>query len=492
MFDHLTVLRITIQTTSPVSIGTGSSDMLQQMTLVRDANGLPVIPGSTLAGVFRHLHEEDFGSETTRSLFGKERPGSPPVAANGGIFEASRLIFSSAHVHNQSDQPVDGLELNPDSAWEKQPVLRLLRKTVLTKRDHVRIDSKGTAEDTGKFDRSAVPTGTRFTFDIQLQGNQPDEPGIGEIVACLSHPALRFGGAVRSGYGSVSVVRVAKRVFHLRDKEARSELAAWARRLDKAVPGALPIDLSKSGKARKSGYIELSIKLEPRDLWRIGGAGNTPLAGHSDLGGNAIESIQAVTYQEKNIAWTDNRPELEAAHVVVLPGSSFKGAIRHRTAYHLLCLKLRDDKDAFTRDKNAPLDQCEIVELFGAVKDTDADSGNAGRLSFSDIVLPADSLRPVVMHHNGIDRFTGGVRARTGVLFTEELVFGGEFTLNLLLKKPEGISKRAGKALRLALDDLFEGRLSIGAGSAKGHGYLKGKKADQPPDTEKWLAEAQS
>jgi CRISPR/Cas system CSM-associated protein Csm3 (group 7 of RAMP superfamily) len=74
------------------------------------------------------------------------------------------------------------------------------------------------------------------------------------------------------------------------------------------------------------------------------------------------------------------------------------------------------------------------------------------------------------MMHNKIDRFTGGTI--DGALFSEELLYGGGFTLQGQIKRNEQ-SKELLEAFKLALLDLAQGRLALGGGTTKGHGYFE-------------------
>ncbi len=87
--------------------------------------------------------------------------------------------------------------------------------------------------------------------------------------------------------------------------------------------------------------------------------------------------------------------------------------------------------------------------------------------------------------HNGIDRFTGGVRQH--VLYGEE-VLSCPFNLKITLL-PGPVSAEAKKALAMTLDDLVEGRLALGAGSSRGHGYFTGQTSWNEPGKQ-WLKEA--
>ena len=68
------LIRCTIELDSPLIIGTGKGDSLHDAVFVQDANGLPVIPGTTIAGVLRDRWQ---------------RSASPPISA--GISDAFRV-----------------------------------------------------------------------------------------------------------------------------------------------------------------------------------------------------------------------------------------------------------------------------------------------------------------------------------------------------------------------------------------------------------------
>ena len=72
--------RIIIEMRSPLQIGNGQKNILTDSPVLRDVNGLPFIPGSTLAGVIRHALS---CKENENRLMGYQ-------SESGG--EASRLI----------------------------------------------------------------------------------------------------------------------------------------------------------------------------------------------------------------------------------------------------------------------------------------------------------------------------------------------------------------------------------------------------------------
>ena len=80
-------------------------------SVLRDVNGYPFIPGTSLSGVIRHsLESQELGN----TLMGWQDP-------RGG--EGSRLIISDAKILNSSGEVVDGLALRDTD----DPVLQAYR-----------------------------------------------------------------------------------------------------------------------------------------------------------------------------------------------------------------------------------------------------------------------------------------------------------------------------------------------------------------------------
>ena len=46
--------RLIIEAKSPINIGSGNKGVKSNSNVLRDLNGLPYIPGTTLAGLLRH------------------------------------------------------------------------------------------------------------------------------------------------------------------------------------------------------------------------------------------------------------------------------------------------------------------------------------------------------------------------------------------------------------------------------------------------------
>ena len=449
--------RITLENTAPLSIGSGQADALFDVAIARDANSLPYLPGPAIAGLLRSIWREHYGDDPVE-LFGDNQS------------RVSKVIVSHGHIHNARNTPVDGL-YHDRGALARDALLAPLLQD-LPHRDHVALNPRGTADDRGKFDRSFVPVGNRFSFELSLTGNAEDEANWQNLLALLASPGFRLGGATRRAYGALAVKHLKCRCFDLAKAEDRAAYARLPARLDEAENQLQTADLPKLH--AESGWQRIVLKLKAEDFWRAG------------KGKNSFSRQQklpdALPYSERKVSWQGDMAQEAQQADIVLPGSSIKGALAHRIAFHhrRLC-----------GDFSAPAKEDEAINpavktLFGALENKK--QGVAGNVLIDDVRLNAASLIFAPMQHTSIDRFTGGVRQ--GVLYSEELIGGGEeITLVLQIRERtiKALDHDEGQkiiaALRETLNDLCAGRLALGAAQTKGHGFFSGKILSAP----QWL-----
>lgn len=454
--------RVTIETRAPLSLGAGRGDGVFDVSVARDANNLPYLPATSLAGVLRALWRDHYGHDPVE-IFG---------AADN---RASRLAISSGHIHDGNDVPVDGL-VHERARLSGDPLLGPLLTDDLPHRDHVALDRRGSARAHSKFDRTFVPVGHRFTFDLAFESGCGDAADADwrRLLALLGSPAFRLGGATRNAYGAFRVHHVRAGEFDLRTQAGRAAYAATPARLDQPANALLPVDLPAL--AAGSGWQAIVLALQPEDFWRAGNGGHA-FSRRDKL-------ADALPYSERRVEWNGGRGSLAAEPHIVLPGSAIKGALAHRLAYHHRRLA-----GSFV-DPAAPPDDTPdqaAKALFGYVDE--CGDGRAGRVLIDDLRLSAAAARIAVIQHNSLDRFTGGVRR--GILFSEEVVGGAPFKLRLHVRDDalgelaEDERQRVRRALRATLLDLCRGRLALGAAQAKGHGYFSGV-IEKAPD---WLME---
>jgi len=456
----LNISRFVLETSSPLSIASGRSSMRFDTSIVRDANGLPTIPGPSLAGVLRHLYASSHGSEN--NLFGM---------AEGVDGLLSRLHVSWGCVHDSVDQPVEGLLLDKSGEERLSDALliELLAEAPVLRR-RVRINDRGVsdANERGLFDRSAVPAGARFSFEITLYSEDANDPEWEKVRGLFSHPGLRLGGATHGGLGDVRCVRWHEKSFDLREPDQYQAYVALPVLMG-VVTGMDSKDVGKDRMAK--GWEYRSIRLQPEAGWRIGGTALTP------LGNEGQKAPDDVPHHEMVIRWIHDKASIHP-RIAVATASSVKGALAHRIAFHANRLAGRW---AFSEDKEKQAvtgEDCpEVVSLFGRAKisrdkNGNGEKGQAGKIFIEDAYLIADPPKVHWQMHTSLDRFTGGVRNK--VLFGEEVIWDESFDLNIWINT-KGLDKVSKDAWDLAVKDLMTGHLSLGGGVAHGHGWFTGE-----------------
>ncbi|MBF0332793.1 MAG: hypothetical protein HQL40_03975 [Alphaproteobacteria bacterium] len=466
------VARVTIQFETPFCVRSGDGDAFSDSAFVTDANGLPAIPGSSLAGILRNAAER-LGIDL--AIFGRR-----PEAAKKDLGEGSRLTVTWAHIHDHLDRPVDGL-LAPDDPRLSHPVLRSARQGVV--RDHVRIGHRGSAERTGKFDERVVPMGHRFTFDLGLQGGEPEKEVWPRLLNLLAWPGLRIGAGSRRGFGKFRLVRdaVRQRVFDLCESE---DFAAYSR-----LPASLsePADGLEDVKPVLDGPAELAV-IRLQGLIADGGW----LFG----GGGALDNADIAPVREHVIEWAGEAALSERARLY-LPASAIKGAFAHRLAWHHNRLRPQIRAEALPLAeiaRHSGAGNQAVRTLLGHVADDDDDNPRAGRLLFADTYLAFGTEYGDERWHVSLDRFTQGARA--GRLFCEHVMaprgLGADYEIVLLtagVDQIEAVDADMKRALWMTLRDMKDGRLTFGAAGNRGHGDIRCETIALCESARQWFGE---
>ncbi|MFA7481766.1 MAG: RAMP superfamily CRISPR-associated protein [Vulcanimicrobiota bacterium] len=438
---------VTIELTSAFLITAGDSDQLFDAVFVTDANGLPCIPGESLAGILRHAIAGDGDPErdpTCRQLFGyQERQEG----------QASRLRVSYAHVHDKNDQPVPfrGAKMQEDQ------VLAALQAGV--GRDHVRIGKDGVAELRGKFDELVIPAGARFTFELAVarDGGYTST----KLLQVLARGDVRLGGKTRRGLGKFRVVRAISASFDLSQKGDVQKLGQLPVALEEAVKSNLLKSIPVPEITDSPNRLHGELRLNPVGTWMIGGGiptGREPQRSQD-------KPWDRVPLSEARIKWENNKGQVDTNDRTpyLLPASSIKGAVRHRSAFHARRLS----KEWYDPNKLYGEFTKQELLLFGDIRNKE--DGMPGRVYFSDVYIPNATLQ--ALQHVSLDRFTQGPMDHR--LYDELALVGGELVIEITIDiekcKDDCI---AVKALDCALRDLCEGRLALGAG--RGHGRFQG------------------
>ena len=453
-YKYRYMARFIVETETPLALGSGEKDIISDALVATDVNGLPYLPGSSIAGVMRHAY-----SGKADEIFGFQKD-------NGG--HGSLVIFSEGKIIGADGNVIDGILLEKE---KKSDFIKRYKK--LPVRQHVRINDKGTAVKAGKFDEQVVYAGTRFCFEMEiLAEDEKKKDTFEQLIGIAKSESFRLGGGTRSGFGKMKVINVMTKELNL---TVADELKAY---LDK--PSELTCDNLWWGEAENTDnlkedarYIKYELTLQPEDFFMFG-------SGFGTEDGNA----DMTCVRESRVQWTDNKPEF-VDECILIPATSIKGALRHRVAFYYNKEEKRwaGSAEAKTADENEA-----VIALFGNSGNGDkSDEMTMGNVIFNDIVEKKDDVKTKLLNHVAIDRFTGG--AIDGALFTEQVDYGKgvEFQTTILLKKTDEITDKYVNCFELALTDIITGMLPLGGGVNRGNGIFSGsitKDGKEQPWTE--------
>ena len=436
------VSRIVLEAETPFTVGSGEKDLLTDALVAKDVNGLPYLPGTSLAGVIR-------------SACGIKRQEDTPFGyqdKNGG--QGSRVIFSDGVMIGNDGRPVDGLRVmsqNDDfyAHFKMLPV-----------RQHVRINSLGSTDKGGKFDQQVTYQGTRFCFEMELLSTGSEEEALfyEKMLNVLRRSTFRVGGGTHNGFGLMKVIALQRRDYDLTNPDDLESYVSRSAALDTPLEDAKKLTTDT---ITDSTWKRYTLKLQPKDFFLFGS-------------GMGDDEADMTPVSEAYIVWTNGKPTFQERGILI-PATSVKGALAHRTAYHWNKLKKRFvDNDG---EKPMTGDACPAVEaIFGkAGQDSDKDI-KCGNIMLSDVIISAGQKTEgeKIMNHVAIDRFTGGTM--DGALFTEKVTngLGREIQLTVDVRKDSIQDEDISKAVELALQDIVDGLLPLGGGVNRGNGTFVG------------------
>lgn len=381
----------------------GESGDEADMVLLRDSAKQYFVPGSSIAGAARNHLQRAKGGETNefRALFGGNRtdPGGRQYASLLTVFDAP------------------------------------LQSPGATLRDGVRIDPRnGQAEDEGKYNMEVLLKGTKFKMKMLLAIYDELPFGVTKddltatfrtVLGSFAEGHIGLGARTRRGLG-------------------RGKVAGWSvRRLDPAIAThALAWLRQKFSDGEEMKHALDAVELSEFVI-------DAKLALQTSL----LVRGPGETFRDPDMM------QLTEHGVVVLPGSSIAGALRHRC-----------ERIAYTLGLN----QAVVNSMFGPR--AGSKQPKAGHLSVREVHL-LEGGDPLVQGRVTIDRFTGG--ALSGRLFDEAPFYPrdqksciGHFEFRLETNNPEEV-----RLLALAFKDLWLGDLPFGGEVGVGRGVFRGVRA---------------
>lgn len=433
--------RIIVEAATPIVIGSGESSMQTNRLIVRDANGLPYLPGTSIAGVLRHAMEA-IDEKSAKLYFGHQ---------SGHKAFGSRLIFTEGRMLNASGKVIDGAQV-----LLSDPICDHVRELPI--RQHVRINKCGTAPKGGKFDEQIVPKGLRFCFELEMLAETEDQlTYFDDLIAKVCSVDFRLGGGTRNGLGELKPVKLWRATTDLRNSDELHRYLIKSSDLQNSkdwegwnLINTLPTD-------KHSTYDEYILQVKPRDFYFFG-------SGVGDC------EIDDAPLSELFVKWNE---ENDTASVVtsqkIVPAASLKGIISHRVAYYY-----NKNTRAYVgsgKEKTGS-ENLAVATLFGAEGDDNGNGRTRGKILFTDLI-EEENLQTKVFNHVSISQFTGGARA--GKLYDEKTLYSpdSEFNLKVLVPKV-GIGEEVRKALHEAMRDICMSRLPLGGMTNRGHGMFSG------------------
>jgi len=433
-YTHRLMAKFAIEATTPLAVGNGQSAVTTDALVVTDINGLPCIPGTSIAGVLRHAMEQDGVEDFFGFQEGKKGHGS-------------RVIISDAVMIGKTGVVLDGIQsIDFDDDF-------YVHFKQLPIRQHVKINHRGAAEKGGKFDNQVVFKGTRFFFEIEMVSNNSDElDSFKKIINHVFADDFRLGGGTRNGLGRFRVVDAKMATLNLCKPEDLESYLNKKSSLNDEWNCYEPYkpDVQEDTDA----LVTYSLKLSAKDFFLFG----------SGLPDDEADMTPVTEYY---IEWKNGKPTFQEG--TLLPGTSIKGALSHRTAFYWNKLNgfYADEGNGKTGDENPA-----VVALFGCSGEgKDSAKIKRGNVMIDDVIVP--SLSTKIVNHVAIDRFTGG--ALDGALFSEKVndASGQQFNIDIIVNscafKEDVYIKQA---FEKALEDLRTGMLPLGGGVNRGNGIF--------------------
>lgn len=413
----------------------GEGDSRLDMAILRDSkDGLPLLPGTSLAGALRsHLADVLGGYRSSEH-------------------EEVAFLFGAARGDDTGSQ-------SPLIVFDS--LARLPKGLAIEIRDGVAIDpATGTAAAHKKFDFEVLPAGTIFPLRVELIIEEPNLESrlLGLLITALSgltQGDIALGMRRSRGLGAISVSNW-KVTRH--DLSTPEGWLGWLTSDYEHPIGDNAMSYSSAAEAIRAAC-PFSLKFDQFEDKRRRLLVDLPM----QITGDLLVRSPATDPEAPDVI------HLHSAGKPVLPGTGLGGALR------LQALRIA----RIVRERHSDGDKW-VDLIFGPrLESEDEYSQNrtamASKLRISESFIENGTARRQT--RIAIDRFTGGVVR--GALFEEQVQAGGNLKLRLELRDPTDAETGL---LLLSLKDLLSGDIPIGGGVSIGRGILRGTARVQLPD----------
>ena len=433
-------LKITFQPDSPLCIGSGRNDITDQ-DILRDARGIPYIPGSAVAGVLREACQGIMDDKAWKYYFGYSSTNTGnKVKSDNDIIESQIIFYDATLVGDNKDK--DG---NP--------------KYRISQRDGVALNEYKSAKKQAKFDQEILEGDCKFQTFIEISEEQSDvnekvkaDEVLTNIAKIWKETDIRFGAKTTRGYGKICNVEIIGKNF---DFTSKDEISSW---LDFNI-------FEENSWENAILYEDMLNTLMKDNIWTLKDNNRLSLKLRLE-GGLSIRRYSTECSDEESSPDQEQLTTLKfdkngSEEVAVIPGTTWAGAIGHRMEELIDCSKVKKVE----RGK----DDIQTYNYFGTVNSKVKEKS---LIYFNESKLTGGQFKK--MSRNAIDRFLGSTAE--GALFTEKIYIGGETTLDISFGDPYDTavvySDDFINALAATLTDLHEGYLAVGGATSVGRGIF--------------------
>lgn len=468
--------RIVVEAEAPLCIGSDKTLLDQDAPVQKDWNNLPMIPGTAIAGYLRRqLNALDifFGDDANTK---SKQPKGSQITTSSALLILPQENNEKPRVYHQ----VENLDEVPMVNYYLNLPTRL----------SVAINHLGTAKEGDLFDREIVYKGSRFIFEIGLDLKDKNNEDWKTILQTFYQDNFYLGAGQFNNFGKLKPISIQYYCFDLTNENCRKKYVEHTVDLNQNLKGW---EVFEPENNTDNTYFDIEeFQLSGKNSFFHFGSG------YEDT------NTDAACYKELVMQWNDKN-NLEAKLHYVIPGTSIKGLLAHRTAFlsniigekfiekaytyffnkheHLLKddneetleqlenkleqLKMAlKDYDTSKVVENLSVENKDVQNIFGTAKNDKNSTGASGNVIVNDIYLSPKDIREHIFMHNKIDRFTGGTIETA--LYSETVLAIDQLDFKIKIKK-----SFENTPLTQAIDDLRNGRLLLGGKTSKGHGFTE-------------------
>lgn len=403
-----TIVIAKLELESPLMIGSGQ-DEFADIEVMKDKKGKPFIPATSLTGVLRHYFEENISDKNDPNFecFWGTHKKTSNAEEEKEEFQSS-FICRDLHTNDAKIRIRDGVKIDPRT------------QTALYK---------------AKYDFEVIEKGAKFDlfWEVTLRKNNSKEiydQILASLIEALEDRTIPIGAKTNSGFGKCKLTNL--QIFDF-DFSSPKDVLKWLKQDFKDGKSKIDAELFEL----QSNVFTIDAKFAVKN------------------------SIIIRSYSEE-VDMTD-ATSLTSAGKFVLPGTSLKGAIRHRA---LKILKTICPVDSLKKE----IPEQKIDELFGkAGKDTEPIKG---RVLVEEKEI--NNIEPVLQNRIKIDRFTGGTIK--SALFDSMPLWSKKDdseSVDVSIKIRDYKPWEAGLMMQV-LKDLWCEDLAVGGEKSVGRGVLNG------------------